>query len=406
MNGMTTRRWALGLLSGVAMIAMGSARAAAEVRFGALYPFSGELAVLGDESWRGLELAVEERNAAGGVQGERIVLVRGDAVDNNQAVAEARRLISVSGVKAIFGTYSSARAQVASQVAELARIPYLEMGAVSDSITDRKFRYLFRTNPTARDMAERSIEMVINAVAPAHSVQPRDLRVAIIHEDSLYGTTVGRFQAGFAKEQGLNIVETLPYPANVVDMSALILRLQSAKADVVLQTSYQNDTVLFFRQAREAGFRPRAIIGGGGGYSLRETMQAVGQDVMDGVLNIDFTQIATNPKAAPGIPHFLEAYRAKYGMEPRSGHSLGNYAGAKIYLEAIDKAKSFSADDIAAALRALDIPEGQTAVGWGVRFGENGQNQRSKMMGLQWQDGKLVTVFPSEAAVSDLRLRR
>lgn len=403
-TGRWTRRLALGLLLGTGIAAAQPAQA--ELRFGALYPFSGELAMLGDESWRGLELAVEERNAAGGIKGEKIVLMRGDAVDNNQAVAEARRLISVGGVKAIFGTYSSARAQVASQVAELARIPYFEMGAVSDAITERKFRYLFRTNPTARNMAERSIDMVVNAVAKGLSVEPGSLNVAIIHEDSLYGTTVGRYQATYAKERGLKIVETMPYPANVVDMSSLILRLQAAKADVVLQTSYQNDTVLFFRQAKEAGFKPRAIIGGGGGYSLRETMQAVGQDVMEGVLNVDFTQFATNPQGAPGIDKFVEAYRAKYNMEPRSGHSLGNYVGAKVFLDAVASAKSSSADDIRAAVAAVDVPDGTTAEGWGVKFGPDGQNERAKMMGLQWQDGKLVTVFPPEAAVSEVRLNR
>ncbi|WP_200845229.1 ABC transporter substrate-binding protein [Roseomonas sp. 18066] len=399
------RRLMLGALAGLGFGLTASA-AQAELRLGALFPFSGELAVLGDESWRGLELAVEERNAAGGIRGEKIVLVRGDAVDNNQAVAEARRLISVNSVRAIFGTYSSARSQVASQVAELARIPYFEMGAVSDAITDRKFRYLFRTNPTARDMAARSIEMVTNAVAPGLSVEPKALRLAIIHEDSLYGTTVGRFQAALAREHGLNIVETLPYPANIVDMSSLILRLQAARADVVLQTSYQNDTVLFFRQAREANFRPRAIIGGGGGYSLRETMQAVGAEVIDGALNIDFTQFAINPAAAPGIETFVAAYRARYNMEPRSGHSLGNYVGAKVFLDAIAAAKSFSADDIRAAVAAVDVPDGQTAEGWGVKFGPDGQNERAKMMGMQWQDGRLVTVFPPNAAVSEMRLHR
>ncbi|WP_419899380.1 ABC transporter substrate-binding protein [Roseomonas sp. USHLN139] len=399
------RRLMLGALAGLGF-GLTATAAQAELRLGALFPFSGELAVLGDESWRGLELAVEERNAAGGIRGEKIVLVRGDAVDNNQAVAEARRLISVNSVRAIFGTYSSARSQVASQVAELARIPYFEMGAVSDAITDRKFRYLFRTNPTARDMAARAIEMVVNAVAPGLSVEPKALRIAIIHEDSLYGTTVGRFQAGFAREHGLNVVETLPYPANIVDMSSLILRLQAARVDVVLQTSYQNDTVLFFRQAREANFRPRAIIGGGGGYSLRETMQAVGQDVIDGALNIDFTQFAINPAAAPGIEAFVAAYRARYNMEPRSGHSLGNYVGAKVFLDAIAAAKSFSADDIRAAVAAVDVPDGQTAEGWGVKFGPDGQNERAKMMGMQWQDGRLVTVFPPNAAVAEMRLRR
>ena len=93
----------LSLLCKVAVAAlMFSASAAkADVIFGALYPFSGQLALLGEESARGLEIAVDEINAAGGVQGQKVVLVRGDAVDNNQAIGEARRLISLGKVSAM-----------------------------------------------------------------------------------------------------------------------------------------------------------------------------------------------------------------------------------------------------------------------------------------------------------------
>ncbi len=117
---------------------------AQDIKVGALYPFSGGLALLGDESFRGTEMAVEEKNANGGINGKKIVLVKADAVDANQAVGEARRLTSVENVSAIFGSYASGVSSAATQVTELAGVPYFELGAVADTITGRGFKYLFR----------------------------------------------------------------------------------------------------------------------------------------------------------------------------------------------------------------------------------------------------------------------
>ncbi|KZE34412.1 ABC transporter substrate-binding protein [Chelatococcus daeguensis] len=373
------------------------------VRIGALYPFSGGLALLGDESFRGLELAIEERNAAGGLNGRKIEMVRGDAVDPNQAVGEARRLTSVDKVSVIFGTYSSSLSLAATQVAELAGVPYFELGAISDPITERGFKNVYRTNPTARIFANRMVDAVAEAVAPALGTDVKSLKVAIIHEDSLYGQTVAGYQQARAKEVGLNLVETLPYSAKSVDLTPVILRLKSAGADVVLQTSYQNDTVLFFRQMKEQGFKPKAVMGAGGGYSLRDTMQAVGPENMEGALNVDFTQYRTNPKAAPGIEEFVKKYEAKYGTAPRSGHSLANYMGAKVLLDAMAAAKDLTAPAIREAVMAVDVTEGTTATGWGAKFNEAGQNERATPFLMQWQGGELLTVFPADAAVAEMK---
>lgn len=402
---MKTRTFGRGAaLAVLAASALFAGAASAEVKFGALFPFSGQLALLGEESARGLEIAVDEINEAGGVQGEEIVLVRGDAVDNNQAIGEARRLISREGVKAIFGTYSSSRSIAASQVAELAGIPYFELGAVADEVTGRDFQNLFRTNPTAEDIARTTVELIQEAVLPKAGVPAEELKVAIIHEDSSYGTSVAGHQQRIAEEAGLNVVTTQAYPASTVDMSSLVLDLQQRGVDVVLQTSYQNDSVLFLRQAHEAGFKPKAIIGGGGGYSMQPTADAVGHDVIEGVLDADFTQFAVNPEGAPGLQDFIDAYVEKYGEQPLSGHSLVNYVGAKAILQAIEKAESFEPEAIREAVAAIDIPEGQTAAGYGVKFNEQNQNERARMMGMQWQDGKLVTVYPEDAAVADVKL--
>jgi len=385
-------------------LALTATAAQAEVKFGSLYPFSGQLALLGEESARGLELAVEEINAAGGIQGEQITLVRGDAVDNNQAIGEARRLTSLEGVKAIFGTYSSARSIAASQVTELAGIPYFELGAVAEEVTGRGMKYLFRTNPTADDMAKMIIQMVVEKVGPGIGKEPADLKIAIIHEDSSYGTSVAERQNFYAKEAGLNIVTTQAYPAAIVDMSSLVLDLKNREIDIVLQTSYQNDSVLFLQQSNEAGYKPSAIIGGGGGYSMQPTADAVGHDVIEGVLDVDFTQYTVNTNYTPGLEQFVEAYQKKYGSAPRSGHSLNNYVGAKVILEALGKASDLEPDTIVDTVKAIDIEAGVTAAGYGFKFGDDNQNERAEMMGMQWQDGKLVTVFPDSAAMTPIKL--
>jgi branched-chain amino acid transport system substrate-binding protein len=404
MTGMTRRgALATGLALAASPLITPAVAQSTPIKIGALFPFSGGLALLGDESFRGLEIAVEERNAAGGIKGRTLQMIRGDAIDPNQAVGEARRLTSMEKVTAVFGTYSSSLCLAATQVTELAQIPYFEMGAISDPITERGFKYVFRTNPTARSFANTMVDAVRDAVAPAFKVEPKALKVAIIHEDSLYGQTVAGYQKKRMQELGLTLVETLPYSAKSVDLTPVILRLKSAAADVVLQTSYQNDTVLFFRQMTEQGFKPKAAIGAGGGYSLRDTLQAVGAANMEGALNVDFTQFRTNAEAAPGIEDFLKKYQAKYGTAPRSGHSLANYMGANVFLDAMAAAKDLTSASLRTAVLAVDKPLGSTPTGWGAKFNEAGQNERVDPFLMQWQSGELVTVFPAKAAVAPLK---
>jgi len=397
------RRPLLGGLAAAAALPAGAARAqqGGEIRFGALYPFSGGLALLGDESFRGLEVAVDERNAAGGALGRQIRLVKGDAVDQAQAIAEVRRLMG-ERVVAVFGTYASPLSFAATQVTELQGVPYFELGAISDPITERGFRYVFRTCPRSSDFGAATVAAVADALAPLYGVAPPSLKIAILHEDALYGQTVSGFQEAQIKARGLNQVERLAYSARSVDLSSVVQRLRGVGADVVLHTGYQNDIVLFFRGMQEANWRPRMIIGSGAGYSLTDTARAIGP-AFEGVMNVDFTQFEVNERYAPGVKEFVELYKRKYGSDPRSGHSLANYFGARVFLDAVQRAGSADKDRIRAAVLATDIPEGTTPTGWGVRFDEKGQNQRARPFLLQWQGGKQVTVFPPQAAVAQLR---
>ncbi|MDM0035291.1 ABC transporter substrate-binding protein [Variovorax sp. J22P271] len=382
---------------GIGCALAGAPAHAQELKLGALFPFSGGLALLGDESFRGVQLAVDERNAAGGINGRQITLVKADAVDASQAVGEARRLTSVENVAAVFGSYASGISQAATQVTELAGVPYFELGATADTITGRGFKYLFRVNPTAKNIGDRTLEALVKVVGPTMKVDPKTLKLAILHEDGPYGALVAAAQKEGAAKLGFNVVEVQAYSAKTVDLSSVILRLKGAGADVVLHTGYQNDVVLFFRQATAAGYKPKAVIGGGGGHSLTDTAQAVGAP-MEGVYDVDFPQITMNAAGAPGLGEFVAAYQKKYSSAPRSGHSLANYVGAKAMLEVLARAKSSDKDKIREAALAYRVPAGSTAAGWGVQFNEIGQNTAATLNLMQWQQGKLATVFPEAVA--------
>jgi branched-chain amino acid transport system substrate-binding protein len=378
------------------------AAAGSEVRLGAIFPLSGSLSLLGDESFRGVEIAVEERNAAGGLLSRPVRLLKGDATDQNQAVGEARRLLGAERAAGLFGTFSSALSFAATQVAEMQRVPYFELGAIGDPITERGFRALFRTCPRATDFAREAVNVVPEVLAPSWGLPPAAIKVAILHEDGLYGQSVSGSQEALLGARGLQPVEKLGYAARGAELAAAVQRLKGAAADVVLHTGYQNDIVVFYRAMREANWRPRMVVGSGAGYSGVDTMRAIGPE-FDGTMNVDFTQFEVNERMAPGAKQFVEAYRRRYGSEPRSGHSLANYCGARICLDAVQRAGGLEADRVRAAVLATDLPDGATPTGWGARFDERGQNTRARPFVLQWQNGKQVTVFPAEAAVAPPR---
>lgn len=397
----TTRR---GLLLGAGLATMGTSAAPApaeSLAIAALYPLSGSLALLGDESFRGLDIATDERNAAGGLLGKPIRLVRGDAVDAARATAEAHRLIETEHAAAIFGTSASDLSVAATQVSELAGVPYFELGAASDPITQRGFKYLFRSCPLASAFATLSAGTVADTLVKAWKLTPAMLKLAILYEDGTYGTTVAGFQDKDCRDRGITPAVSLSYAASTIDLQSVIQRLRGAGIDVVLHTGAVNDIVLFYRGLKEAGWKPRQVIGSGVGYSLNDTMQAIGGD-FEGTLDVDFTQYRVNPAAAPGVAAVAAAYQTKFGAPPRSGHSLANYVGAKLFYDAIARAGSTDKDRIRAAVLATDIPAGGTASGWGAKFDETGQNVRALPFLAQWQKGALVTVAPPNVAVAQV----
>jgi branched-chain amino acid transport system substrate-binding protein len=396
---------ALMLAIGTIAVATWSTAASAEDwKIGALFPLSGGLSVLGTEALAGDETAVDMVNEKGGVNGQKVVLVKADATSPANATNEARRLVTREGVKFLTGTYGSSISLAIAAVGNQFKVPYWEGSAVADELTQRGYPYVFRLNDNANAMAAGMMQAVAEIFAAKIGKSVKDLRIAMIHEDSAFGTSIAKDFEAQMKERGVTLAAVEPYAANTQDLSSLVLRLKELNPDVLTATQYFNDAVLFWRQARNADYNPKYFVAIGAGQATPDYRKGVGDDA-EGVLIADVPSAGVKPdalvpEAAALQKDFIRRYKEKTGKEPPS-HATRHFSAMHVLLtKVLAKAGSFDPDKIKSAVMSLDEPTGSTILGFGIKFGPDGQNTRSFNVILQWQNGELVTVWPPRFATA------
>jgi branched-chain amino acid transport system substrate-binding protein len=383
--------------AGLGLLLAGVAAAAGDdLKIGSVNPSSGGLALYGDEVTRGYELATDWVNGKGGVLGRKVAIIRGNASTPQEGIAAVEQFVSGDKVDALIGTYISAVASAASEAALNDNKLYWDTNALAQELTDRGLPNYIRSGPSANVFASQSAEVITRLVAPAIGKAPKELKVWIEHEDSIYGTSIGKEQERILKAQGVTIVGDGAHSYKSIDLTDSILRAKNAAPDVWIQTGYIPDTNLLLRTARDQGFKPGAMITVGTGDTY-ETLNALGKDSLEGVLVVSYPRYDMNPKYAPGIEDYLKAYRAKFGKDPIAPQSMAAFVGAKIMFEAIAAAGSTDIDAVRAAAAKIDEPLMTYETGFGVKFDDKMQNTRALPVAAQWQDGKMVTVFPAEA---------
>jgi branched-chain amino acid transport system substrate-binding protein len=398
------------LLATVASAVMvGQVHAQQVWKIGALYPLTGSLALLGNENLHGARVAVDMLNERGGIAGNKIELVVGDASTPDKAQSEAERLSSLENIKVITGTYSSGLSYAASQVIERRGGIYWETGGISDGLTKRGFKNYFRVVFTASQNGQLAASVTQQIIAKKLNKQPKDITVMVIHEDSDYGTSVASAAEARAKELGFKVAATVPYKASTTDLSALVLRMKAEAPNVVIASSYANDALLLQRQMKQLGVNVDAFIGTGGIYGLPSFAEGLGNAVngifdTEGSANINTASLS--PESAKLLEEFKKRFQAAYGQAPSYVGTQG-FVGTYLLLDnVLRKAGALDPDKVRAAAVAVDVPNGGTALGWGVKFaGESdpmrGQNLRAFPVAQQWQGGKLVVVSPENVKTKD-----
>jgi len=390
-----------------------SAMAAETVRIGALFPFTGTLALLGNESFNGATIAADMVNDTGGLWGKKIEWVKGDGVDPKKAMTECERLISIEKLKLIFGTYSSSLSYAASEVAERNKVIYWEQGAIADPITARGFKYLFRICTKASRHGIIGADFANEVIAPKLRIDPKKMRVAIVFEDSLYGTTVGSNAANQALKLGMKVVATESYSHRTVDLSPVVMILKARNPDVIIATNYPEDGLLFWRQAKDLDLNVKAFIGTGACHSMPDWAKTFG-DEGNYIFNSDDPSIGVNPKALSNKinairKEYQERFYKKFAHVPITNATMGFESARILFEEVLPRAGSLDPEAIRKAALSLDIPQGGTLFGFGLKFAppehpDAGQNVRSHSVMTQWQEQKLWVVHPANFAVRNLLL--
>jgi branched-chain amino acid transport system substrate-binding protein len=375
-------------------------------RIGAVYPLSGPMALLGNHDMNGIELATEIINERGGIAGKKIKLIKADTPTPEAAQSETERLINVEKLNFIFGTYSSSLSFVASSIAEKHQKVFWETGAIADNITQRHFKYLFRNCTQASNFGHAAADYTMTKLAKDLKINPKDLKICIMYEDSLFGTSVMSAAEKRLKEKGIKILASESYSKSVTDLSPLVMKFKTLKPDIVMATCYANDAILWQRQMKELNFNIKAMVGSGGGHGVLDFAKAVGSD-SDGVFSADFPLVKNpktlDPKLDPPLKTVFERYKKKYGDDPDL-HAMSAFTGAWVFYKyVLGKAKSLDPEAIRKAAYQVNIPFGGTHMGWGVKYqGENdpepGQNTRAFAVMMQWQGGLNYCVWPQQYA--------
>ena len=276
--------------------------------------------------------------------------------------------------------------------------------SVAQILTDRGLPNFIRSGPDGSAFANTSSAAIRELIAPALKKDIKALKVWIESEDSIYGSAIAAAQKRILETFGAKVVGVGAHSARSIDLNDTVLRMKQAAPDVLLETGYVPDGNLLLRTMRDQGVKPGAIVFVGTG-DTPETLQALGQEYMEGILVVGYPRNDISEAYGPGNKAYLEAYRAKYKADPVAPQGMNAYSGFMILAEALKAAGGLEPEKVQAAAAKLDKPENSYPTGYGVRFDKNFQNVRTGFTASQWQGGKMVTVFPVKAVAPGVTLK-
>jgi branched-chain amino acid transport system substrate-binding protein len=373
------------------------------VRIGAIYPLSGPLASTGAEIKAAIELAVEIVNnphpelkgvplaeGAGlpNLGGAKLEVAFGDSQGKPEVgLADAQRLIQQEKVVALTGAYQSAVTKTASRVAEQAGIPYLNGESSSPDLTERNYKWFYRTTPNDETFVENMMQFLDGIKSVPTS------KIAVVYENTDFGVNTYKAVEKFAKQSKRDIVANIAYSAGTPSVTAEVQKLAAAKPDVAIFASYTADAMLFVRTMRESQFAPPVFLANDAGFIDSRFVQEVGPQVQ-GVLTRD---VWSNDIAAskPALKAVSDMYKARTGKD-LNGNNARSMQGVLVLADAINRAGSTDPDAIRKALAATDLKADQIVMPWeGVKFDKNGQNTEGAGLILQLQGADYKTVWPA-----------
>jgi branched-chain amino acid transport system substrate-binding protein len=354
-----------GIALGLGLAVSGAAQA--QIKIGVAGPVTGPNAAFGAQLKNGVEQAVEDINAAGGVNGQKLQIVVGDDVsDPKQGVSVANKFVS-EGVKMVVGHFNSGVSIPASEVYQEAGIVQVTPASTNPRFTERNMWNTFRT--CGRDDQQ-------GLVAGTYlSNNFKGKKVAIVHDKTPYGKGLADETQKAMNAKGLKEVIYEGVNTGEKDYTALVSKLKQQNVDVVYFGGLHTEAGLIIRQMRDQGLQAPMMSG-------------------DGIVSAEFTSIAgpgaegtlmtfaPDPRKNPNAQDVVKKFRAK-NFEPEA-YTLYSYAATQILVEAAKQASSTDGKKIADAMKAGK--PFKTVIG-DISFDKKGDITRPDYVMYVWKKG-------------------
>ena len=384
---------------------------AADVKVGVVFPLSGNAANAGKSALDAVQLAADIINnqhpelsvlpsvGPGGLSklgGAKIQVVSADHQGNPaEGQSQTLRLITQEKVAAMIGAYQSNVSFTATAVAERYGIPFVVGDSVAANITGRGFKWVFRTTPVASDFAANYMIFLNDMKKMGHKVDS----IAVVNENTDYGTSVAGTVLEQAKSHGINVVAQIPYNANATDVSAQVLQLKDKKPDCLIFISYTADSILYMKTMKNLDYAPPMIIGDDSGFSDPTFIPSIGT-IAQGVMNRSAWDVGKPGSVTATIN---ELFKAKTGHE-MDDTSARDMQAMFVLSDAINRVGSTEPAKIQAALNATNLKPEQLIMGYrGVKFDQTGQNTEAATYLIQLQGKDYVAVWPEKLATAKLQ---
>ncbi|MBA7533240.1 hypothetical protein ES705_25475 [subsurface metagenome] len=381
------------------------------IKIGAFFPLSGAIADTGNRckwaaetameiinnSYPDLDLPLAASEGLPNLDGKKIEIIFSDHQGKaDVGKAEAERLITQQNVVGLLGGYNSGVTKSASIIAEKYGIPLVNGSSSSTDLHKQGFKTFFRVY-SYDDLEMKSIFDGINEMNEKLGAGIKTYAVAYMVGE--YGQNMLKWSQHYGDLYGYEMVEESGHPFGATDVSSAILRLKNANPDVIIHASLLSDYMLFLRGYKEANFFPKGIFSPCSGYQDLKLVERMGKDADyifgTQIFKLDRVENNKNLKIVDGI------YKKISNGKGLDGVVMGELEATLVLADAINRAGSVESNKIIEALKETDI-QWDIDVGGGVKFTEEGQNERASVIISQIVGGEYKTVLPLDEATTDL----
>ncbi len=362
-----------------------------EILVGSIHPMTGPVAYDGTSLAQGVQLAVDQKNAAGGIKsmgGAKLKVLLMDSEANPKVGEAAAEKLIRDGCIALLGCYNSPVTMATTQVAERHGIPHIITVAVADEILERGFKYTFRAQPDSTTMADLTCKY-IRQLAQQFSV---DLKTIAQLHISGFGTSIANKVAKFAPRYGFEIIGDVSYGISVSDLTTEVFKIKTMNADVIVDVGYLADGILKIRTFSNLQVEPKGgIIGcANGSFSNPSMVKELGR-LAEFILDGNYWH---NPRSSFARSVIAE-YNRRYTKVVFQSHAVHAFNATLVLIDALERAGTTDSVKLRDAIASTSLKE-HIAPGGPIEFDSTGQNKNAMATLQQVQKREIKVVLPDE----------